>query len=61
MKNKEELPLDLDRGAWQRPLDFAREEEWARRANLFRPESTDLASSDQPALRKALERRSDAC
>lgn len=50
MKNKEELPMNLDRGAWQVPLDFAREEEWARRVNLFRPESTDLASNDQPAL-----------
>ena len=51
--------MNLDRGAWQAPYDFAREEEWARRAKLFRTESTDPASSDQPALREALERRSD--
>lgn len=42
--------MNLDRGAWQVPLDFAREEEWARRANLFRPEPTDPAGADQPAL-----------
>jgi RNA-directed DNA polymerase len=42
--------MNLDRGAWQRPLDFAREEPWALKAKLFRTESTDPASSDQPAL-----------
>ena len=50
VKNKEELPMNSDRGAWQRPLDFAREEEWARRAKLFRTEPTDPALTDQPAL-----------
>ena len=50
MKNKEELPMNSDRGAWQRPLDFAREEQWARHAKLFRTERTDPARSDQPAL-----------
>ena len=50
MKNKEELPMNLDRGAWQRPLDFAREEPWSLKAKLFRTESTDPACSDQPAL-----------
>ena len=50
MKNKEELPMNLDRGAWQRPLDFAREEPWSLKAKLFRAESTDPACSDQPAL-----------
>ncbi len=55
MKNKEELPMNLDRGAWQRPLDFACEEEWARRVNLFRPESTDPARADQPALNSSHE------
>ena len=53
--------MNLDRGAWQRPLDFAREYEWARRANLFRAESTDPARTDQPALRKTIGRRSSAC
>ena len=47
--------MNLDRGAWQRPLDFASEEEWARRAKLFRTESTDPASSDQPALNSSRE------
>ena len=42
--------MNLDRGAWQRPLDFAREEPWALHAKLFRTELTDPASSDQPAL-----------
>ena len=42
--------MNLDRGAWQRPLDFAREEPWALHAKLFRTEPTDPASSDQPAL-----------
>jgi len=50
MKNKEELPMNLDRGSWQPPLPFARNEEWARLAKLFRTEPTDPASSDQPAL-----------
>ena len=50
VKNKEELPMNSDRGAWQRPLDFAREEQWARHAKLFRTERTDPARSDQPAL-----------
>ena len=42
--------MNLDRGSWQPPLPFARNEEWARRAKLFRTEPTDPASSDQPAL-----------
>ena len=50
MKNKEELPMNSDRGAWQPPLDFAREEQWARQAKLFRTEPTDPALTDQPAL-----------
>lgn len=50
MKNKEELPMNSDRGAWQSPLDFVREEPWALRARLFRTELTDPASADQPAL-----------
>lgn len=42
--------MNLDRGAWQRPLDFACEEPWALHAKLFRTELTDPACSDQPAL-----------
>ncbi len=37
--------MNLDRGAWQLPLEFARNEEWARHANLFRTEPTDPASN----------------
>ena len=59
MKNKAELPMNSDRGAWQRPLNFAREEPWALRARLFRTELSDPASADQPALRQARESRSD--
>jgi hypothetical protein len=50
VKNKEELPMNSHRGAWQKPLDFAREEEWSRQAKLFRTELTDPALTDQPAL-----------
>jgi hypothetical protein len=51
MKNKEELPMNLDRGVLaETHLDFARNEEWAFLAQLFRMEPTDPASSDQPAL-----------
>ena len=53
MKNKEELPMNLDRGAWQVPLEFAREDQWALKAKLFRPEPTDLALNDQPAVNGA--------
>lgn len=42
--------MNLDRGAWQVPLEFAREDQWALKAKLFRPEPTDLALNDQPAL-----------
>ena len=42
--------MNSDRGAWQPPLDFAREEPWARKAKLFRTEPTDPALTDQPAL-----------
>jgi RNA-directed DNA polymerase len=50
VKKKEELPMNLDRGAWQVPLEFAREDQWALKAKLFRLEPTDLALNDQPAL-----------
>lgn len=42
--------MNLDRGAWQPPLNFARNEAWARHAKLFRTGPTDPAYSDQPAL-----------
>lgn len=42
--------MNSDRGAWQPPLDFARDKPWARKAKLFRTEPTDPAPTDQPAL-----------
>jgi hypothetical protein len=42
--------MNLDRGSWHLPLNFARNEEWARLAQLFRPEPIYPASSDQPAF-----------
>ena len=50
MKNKEELPVDSDRGALQRQFDFAREDEASPLAKLLRPECTDPALMDQPTL-----------
>ena len=47
--------MNLDRGSWQLPLDFARNEEWYRHAQLFRTECTDPASIDQPALNVSAE------
>ena len=42
--------MDSDRGALQQKLDFAREVEPPRLAELLRPECTDPAFNDQPAL-----------
>jgi RNA-directed DNA polymerase len=50
VKNKEELPMNSDRGALQRKFDFAREEQRPPLAKQLRPESTDPAFNDQPAL-----------
>ena len=50
MKNKEELPMNSDRGARQQTFDFACEEEPTRQAELLRQELTDPACNDQPAL-----------
>ena len=50
MKNKEELPTNSDRGALQQKLDFDHEAEPMPLAKLLRPESTDPALDDQPAL-----------
>ena len=50
MKNKEELPVDSDRGALQRQFDFAREAAASPLAKLLRPECTDPALMDQPVL-----------
>ena len=49
MKYKEELPPNSDRGALQRTFAFG-EDEPTRLAELLRPECTDLALGDQPAL-----------
>ena len=50
MKNREERPTDSDRGASQRTFDFGDEVERPLLANLLRPEFTDPASVDAPAL-----------
>jgi hypothetical protein len=50
MKNKEELPVNSDRGALSRKFELAREGEPMRLAKLLRPESTDPARNDQPTL-----------
>ena len=42
--------MNSDRGALQGKLDFAREGELTCNANLLRPELTDPALTDQPAL-----------
>ena len=49
MKNKEELPTNSDRGATQQTFDFD-EDETMPLAKLLRPEPTDPALDDQPAL-----------
>ncbi len=49
MKNKEELPTNSDRGATQQTFDFD-EDETMPMAKLLRPEPTDPALDDQPAL-----------
>jgi RNA-directed DNA polymerase len=49
MKNKEELPTSLDRGALQQRAAFS-EDDPTRLAELLRPECTDPALGDQPAL-----------
>lgn len=50
MKNKEELPTNSDRGALQPTSVFRLENRPKPLAKLLRPESTDPASDDQPAL-----------
>ncbi len=42
--------MNSDRGAWQRQFAFTCEDEPQQSANLLRPELTDPASVDQPAL-----------
>ena len=50
MKNREERPTNLDRGASQREFGFSDEAEDTLLANLLRPEFTDPASADTPSL-----------
>jgi hypothetical protein len=50
MKNKEELPTNSDRGALQPTSVFRLENRPKPLAKLLRPELTDPASGDQPAL-----------
>jgi len=50
MQNKEELPMNSNRGAVQREFDFVREDDQPLPEELLRPELTDSAPVDQPAL-----------
>ncbi len=50
MKNKEELPMNSDRGASQLQFDFGDEGETKPLAKLLRQEPTDPAHIDQPPL-----------
>ena len=50
MKNREERPTNLDRGATQRTFDFGNEDEGELSVNFLRPEVTDPAFGDTPSL-----------
>jgi len=50
MKNREERPTNLDRGATQQTFDFGDEVEPTLPANFLRPEVTDPAFADTPSL-----------
>jgi RNA-directed DNA polymerase len=50
MKNREERPTNLDRGATQQTFDFGNEDERMLPANFLRPEVTDPAFADTPSL-----------
>jgi RNA-directed DNA polymerase len=50
VKNKEELPTNSDRGALQQEFGFDDEDPSLPLAELLRPELTDPALGDQPAL-----------
>ena len=50
MKNREERPANLDRGATQQVFDFGDEAEPTLPANFLRPEATDPAFADTPSL-----------
>ncbi len=50
MKNREERPANLDRGATQQTFDFGDEDEPTLPANFLCPEVTDPAFGDTPSL-----------
>jgi len=50
MKNREERPPNLDRGATQQTFDFGNEVEPTLPANFLRPEVTDPAFGATPSL-----------
>jgi hypothetical protein len=50
MRNREERPTNLDRGATQQTFDFGDEVEPTLPANFLRPEVTDPAFADTPSL-----------
>ena len=50
MKNREERPTNLDRGATQQTFDFGSEGELTLPVNFLRQELTDPAFADTPSL-----------
>jgi hypothetical protein len=50
MKNREERPTTLDRGATQQTLDFGNEDDLTLPADLLRQELTDPVFVDTPSL-----------
>jgi RNA-directed DNA polymerase len=50
MKNREERPTNLDRGATQQTFGFGNEDEPTLSADFLRPEVTDPAFDDTPSL-----------
>ena len=50
MKNREERPTNLDRGATQQTFDFGNEDDDLLPVNILRQELTDPAFADTPSL-----------
>ncbi len=57
MKNREERPTNLDRGATQQTFDFGNEEDHRLPVNFLSPEVTDPAFADAPSLQVSSETR----
>ncbi len=55
MKNREERPTNLDRGATQQTFDFGNEADDLLPVNFLRQELTDPAFADTPSLQVSSE------